>query len=144
MFLVFQSINEMVKESSTTESQATLVVGDTKKAKSAPVWHEVMGEDGNAYYWNTITNGLCKIIISYHFKKLLIDKGFTFQLVEALRTVGCMILIIAACTMSGCYIILLRMYFQKQSFLLVSGSQAMLTLGLENVQICNNVLIILR
>lgn len=45
----------MVAEAST--EKATIVVGDSQKSKTAPVWHEAKGEDGNSYYWNTITNG---------------------------------------------------------------------------------------
>ncbi|XP_053612504.1 WW domain-binding protein 4 isoform X2 [Plodia interpunctella] len=53
--LTSQSINDMLVKNGDNKNELTTASSSTAPSR-APVWHEVKGDDGNSYYWNTVTN----------------------------------------------------------------------------------------
>lgn len=47
----------MLGEGASGDSKPQIAVSEKHKAKSPPVWQEIKSDDGNSYYWNTVTNG---------------------------------------------------------------------------------------
>ncbi|XP_041988703.1 WW domain-binding protein 4 [Aricia agestis] len=55
--LTSQSINEMLAESGSTSKDITVSrKSNEEKAEEIIIWNELKSEDGNSYYWNTLTN----------------------------------------------------------------------------------------
>lgn len=54
--LTSQNINVLLSQTNSSDEKPAVVLSDTSQKKTPPIWHELKSDDGNSYFWNTITN----------------------------------------------------------------------------------------